>query len=264
MTEVFKKITLDLLRKTNVRLVFARENDIGSRNLAITLTAGGVAYVPESGSSAALNFKRSDEVCGAVAASVLRNGDILVQLPQIVLGAPGETVCSVSIFDSKKNKLTSSDFYLDVAEEFYSGENLDTEPDYSLLQSVFAEMAKISDAEQYRVESEAFRMSNEKQRIIAEVKREEQLAKNLGVCGSVTLLASEWDKDCALTLNLPELGGHDMVQFSPDTKADRAVMTNYRIFVEPDTAGNQVRFVADAKPVSNIDLRYFITKGRAV
>ena len=93
MTEIYKKITVDVSRKSNVRLIFAKQNDIGSRNLLITLTDGGQKYIPEKGNSAAMNFKRGDDMRGAVVATVTDSGEILVELPQIVLTVPGETVC---------------------------------------------------------------------------------------------------------------------------------------------------------------------------
>lgn len=264
MTEVYKRITVDLSRRSNVRLIFASQNDIGARNLMITLTDGGINYIPSNDCSATLNFKRSDEVCGAVAASILRTGDIVVEIPQIALAAPGITVCSVSLFDSEKNKLTSSDFSLDIGEEFYSGETIEDNPDYSLLQSLFAKMAEYATAESARAAAEETRKQNEDSRAMAEKVRDKKITANLGFGGSLKLSASAWDSDFSQTVTVPYIGDDDLVQFQPATRVDRAVMTNYRIFVEPDVSGGKARFVADAKPISDIALKYFITKGRAV
>lgn len=264
MTEVYKRITVDLSRRSNVRLIFARQNDIGARNLLITLTDGGISYTPANDCSAALNFKRSDEVCGAVAASILRTGDIVVEIPQIALAVPGETLCSVSLFDSEKNKLTSSDFCLDVSEEYYSGDTVEDDPDYSLLQSLFAKIAEYAAVESGRVEAEEVRQKNEESRVLAEKVRDKKITANLGFGGGLKLSASAWDTDCCQAITVPYIGEHDMVQFCPATLSDRAVMTNYRIFVEPDVSGGQAKFVADAIPLTDISLNYFITKGRAV
>ncbi len=264
MLEIYKKITVDLSRKSNVRLIFARQNDVGSRNLMITLTDGGSVYVPDKDSSATLNFKRSDDVRGAVAASIMRNGDVLVEVPALALGAVGETVCSVSLFDPEKNKLTSSDFILDVCEEFYSGEALDDEPDYTLLQSVFAEMAKYAGEESKRAEAEAKRKANEAERDEAEKRREEKLIENLGVGGEAVLLKDGWNSDFLQRVTVSELEPYDLIQFYPETKLDRDIMTNYKIFVDPNVVGNRVRFLSGATPTTDIRLKYFITKGRAV
>ncbi len=264
MLEIYKKITVDLSRKSNVRLIFARQNDVGSRNLMITLTDGGSVYVPDKDSSATLNFKRSDDVRGAVAASIMRNGDVLVEVPALALGAVGETVCSVSLFDPQKNKLTSSDFILEVCEEFYSGEALDDEPDYTLLQSVFAEMAEYAGVESERVEAENIRQENEEKRILAENIRDKKLTNNLGFGGSLRLPANGWDSDFCQKVVATFMGADDMIQLFPATRADRAVMTNYRVFVEPEVSGYIIKFVADAKPAADINLKYFVTKGRAV
>lgn len=263
MKETYKKITVDLSRKSNSRLIFARQNDVGARNLLIALTNGGASYLPETDNSVSLNFKRSDGVSGAVAAMIGRLGEIIVTIPQIALGAVGETVCSVSLYDSKNNKLTSSDFYIDVTEEYYSGENIEDSPEYSLLQSVFTEVAKINTAEENRVAAENVRASNEKSRIAAEAKRDEQLVKNLGFGGTCTVQAGKWVGK-AQKVSVPDLGEDDLIIFYPMTRADRGIIANCGVFIEPQVSGGEIRFTVAEEPSLDLTLSYFITKGRAV
>ena len=279
MKEVYKKITVDLSRKSNVRLIFARQNDLGSRNLLIMLTDGGSKYMPASGSTAALNFKRSDDLRGAIAGTIMNTGEVLVELTQIVLGVPGETVCSVSVFDKDANKLTSSDFCLDVGEEFYSGDTIDQEPDYSLLQSVFGEMARYTAAESERVRAEAKREANEIQRSLAETGREmarvtfeEKVDAKLeqqdarisswrGDSGIVTLVSSKWKATREQTVTLPDLSEDDLVIFYPATADDREYCGYYGVFVSPESYGNSFIATARAIPAGDISLRYYVIRG---
>ena len=77
MKEICKKISVDMSRKSGTRLIFTRQNDVGARKLLITLTDGGAPYIPEYDCSVSFNFKRSDMVAGAVAASVVAIAPII-------------------------------------------------------------------------------------------------------------------------------------------------------------------------------------------
>ena len=98
----------------------------------------------------------------------------------------------------------------------------------------------------------------------AELKRDKKITENLGRGGNAILLKARWSSDYKQEIIVSELGENDLIEFYPATKADRAVMANYRIFLEPDSVGGKCIFVADAKPTADITMKYFITKGRAV
>ena len=164
MTEVFKNLTVDLSRKGGTRPIFAVEKDTGSRKLKIKITDDGSPYKLEVGTVAILNYKRSDGVSGALLAGLEEN-EVLVALTSTVLGVPGQVICSVSLSDQNKNKITSSEFCLDVSEELYSGEELDEEPEYGLLLDTFARLSEIE-------KEESVRVTAEKARETAEIERE--------------------------------------------------------------------------------------------
>ena len=262
MKEICKKISVDMSRKSGTRLIFTRQNDVGARKLLITLTDGGAPYIPEYDCSVSFNFKRSDMVAGAVAASVAEDGTVIVILPQVALGVTGETVCSVSVYDSEKNRLTSSDFYLEVAEELYSGENVDDQPDYSLLQSLFTEVAKFSKAEASRGLAEREREANEKARVDADALRDEKILANLGRGGSIILSKSGWSGNLSQSVYIDGLGKNDLVTLNPETRLDREIIASYGLFASCESVNGNVEFTAEAKPIADVKLKYFITKGR--
>ena len=153
MTEVLKKLTVDLSRKGGPRPIFAVENDTGARKLNIKITDDGSPYKLDVGTVAILNYKRADGVSGAVLAEIEDDG-VLVTLNSLILGAPGQVICSVSLTDEDKNKITGSEFCLDVGEELYSGETLDTAPEYGLLLDTLSRLSEIEKAESARVIAE--------------------------------------------------------------------------------------------------------------
>ena len=65
MTRIIRKITLDLARRGNVRLIFARQNDMNSRTVSIQLTDGGAPYFVDKACVAIVNVVRPDGLIGA-------------------------------------------------------------------------------------------------------------------------------------------------------------------------------------------------------
>ena len=166
MKEITKCITLDLQRRGNTRMIFARQNDMLSRQIRIALTAGGVSYPVPKDTVALLNILRADGESAAFAAEITDDGEIEITLSLWMLSSAGETRCSVSLIDSDGRTLTSEDFTLDVLETLYEGSDVMTDENYSLFTALMADMAEIKLAELERV-------AEENSRILAEKKREE-------------------------------------------------------------------------------------------
>ena len=293
MTEVYRKITVDLSRRSGTRVVFARQNDIGCRNLLIKVTDDGAPYKIESNNAVSLVYKRPDEAAGAIDATVLEDGTVLVEIAQVILRCVGEVACSVSIFDGSGNKITSSDFYIDVTESYYSGENLDDDPEYDLLHSLFTKISGYQAAENLRADGEEERAAAEREREEAEEKRmaaelareeaekgrqavresfetevEERLSAQdarisgrFGDVGSATLRSNGW-VGLKQTLTVAGLGEDDLVVFYPETEADREYMGLYGVFIYPNSLGDHFTVSAKGMPMADISLRYYIIRGR--
>ena len=254
MKGVSKSLTVDLSRKGGVRPIFAVENDTGSRKLTIKITDDGSPYALEEGTAVIMNYKRADGVSGALLAENL--GDrVEVTLTPLVLGAKGIAVCSISLFDEHKNKITSSEFCIDVSEQLYSGEELDDAPEYGLLEDVLSRLADIES-------NETARCSAEEEREAAERIREERISGRLGVSCSVTLSKSKWSAANAQTITIAELCDDDMVIFYPSTADDREYCGYYGVFVSPDSVGGAFTVTARAKPADDIALKYYVVRGK--
>ena len=124
MTGITRKITLDLARRGNVRLIFARQNDMNSRTVSIYLTNGGAPYFVDKDAVAIVNVVRPDGLIGAFNGDIEDDGSISITLGAWTLGVKGEVKCSVSLFFEEEGKLTSADFYLDVEEAIDIGDGI--------------------------------------------------------------------------------------------------------------------------------------------
>ncbi len=171
MTEIVKNITVDLARRGNVRLIFARQEDLNSRKLRITLTNGGRPYPVEAGTQAIVTIMRADQTCNAFPATVNDVGEVEFVLGMWALAVAGEARCAVALIDTDGKKLTSADFMLDILDTLYSGEEIAGDSGYSLLTSLLADVAEFKVVENERAIAEGTRVSAEEDRVSAEAQR---------------------------------------------------------------------------------------------
>ena len=127
MEKVTRNITLDLSRKSNVRLVFATQLDRDARRLCITLTDDGKPYFVKRNLAATVNFTRPDGRTGAYLASICDDGTVEYNIDKAVLQIAGQTRCSLSLSGEDGEKLTSSPFVIDVVEALYDGSGVSEE-----------------------------------------------------------------------------------------------------------------------------------------
>ena len=171
MTEIIKTITVDLARQGNTRLIFARQNDSKSRRLRIQLTDNGTVYPVPDGAAVTVSFLRPDGQSEAFMADVAENGCVEITLSCWALAVSGSVRCAVSLFADGDKKLTSSDFYLDVIDELYAGDDVSEDASYSLLTGLLAKVAEAETAELAREKAETARVEAEAERIEAEADR---------------------------------------------------------------------------------------------
>ena len=172
MTEITRKITVDLARRGNVRLIFARQNDFNSRKIVINLTNAGVPFWVEKANVVLVNFVRPNGESAAFYGDVNDDGSVSIILGTWQLAVVGEVKCSVSIFSGEDQKLTSADFYLDVETALYVGDEINTDENYPALVGIMSEISKIKSVEQLRVEAENNRKNAEISRESFEAQRQ--------------------------------------------------------------------------------------------
>lgn len=168
MKEITRTVTVDLARQSNTRLVFTRQNDMNSRRLCIILTDGGKPYIVPKECVAVMKFRRADGTASAFYAEVGDDGCVYFTLNKWALEIVGQTRCSVALYGEDEMLLSSADFYLDVVESLYLGDNISSDEGYSLLTSLLSEVSGYKAAELAREEAEEERIAEEEVRAQSE------------------------------------------------------------------------------------------------
>ena len=81
-----------------------------------------------------------------------------------------------------------------------------------------------------------------------------------GAGGTATIYAAQWSSN-TYTLSINDLGDNDAIFICPSTAADKLLMEDAEIFVNPVTNGHNVTITAETTPSSDISINYFITRG---
>ena len=171
MTGVTRKITLDLSRKSRVRIVFASQNDLNSRRLSIRLTDDGKPYFVTKDVMVTFHFLRPDGNTGAFLMDVCDDGSVEYTLDKEVICDVGTVECSVCITDAGQARLTSSSFFIEVDRALYSGAGLSESENRDLLSDLISTYVQIQNQETARNEAEALRIMAETGRSEAEQTR---------------------------------------------------------------------------------------------
>lgn len=164
MIEVKKKIRIDMLRKSQTRIVFATQNDVGFRRVEATVTNDGKPIAFDSPVVAHANFLRPDGESGAVLCNVKGEGIVGFTIPLWALSVVGEVKCSISLFGEENSRVTSPAFSIDVEAELYSGEDVFEDEDYPLITSLMSTLAGYTADEEKRKAAEEEREAAELER----------------------------------------------------------------------------------------------------
>ena len=291
MTNITKNITVDLSRKSNTRVVFARQNDRGSRTLNITLTDGGAPYTVPEGTLVVVNVLRPDGANASFRAALNGEGGVTYTLGLWTLTHEGTVRCSVSLYGENDRKLTSSDFFVDVLDAIYKDSDFTSDVDESIMTTLFSSVATLEgkhdasvatleakieaseSAVNMRLNSKASELSaaigeleGDFAGLEGEVARtagalEQRVNALYGASGEVTLLPSDWSADHTLTLIIGALGQRDMILFEPASATDRDLISDYEVFVSAKATAGRVNVSARSKPNEAISLCYFIVRG---
>ena len=181
MIEVTKQIKVDLVRRSQSRLVFATQNDVGSRRIVVTVTDDGRPVEFDSGMTACAIFLRPDGASAATLCELGEGGTVAFTIPLWALCVVGEVKCSISLFGDGESKLTSSQFSLDVERELYNGNDIIEDEDYPLMTSLMSDIAGL-------VAEEEERQKAENERKLAEQAREDKMKL---ICDHGVVIVSE-------------------------------------------------------------------------
>ena len=165
MEQVVRRISLDLSRRANKRYFYGNKTEFNSRVFIISFCDDGVPYFVDQKANAIVNVLRSDGKSWSYLSEITEDGCVYFAATLWCFEAPGETKFTVTLYNSKM-RITSSPFYIDVADDLAGTQHTDEVAENATLFQQAMENFALTN------ENETERQQNEKERIEMEIARE--------------------------------------------------------------------------------------------
>ena len=110
--EVTKTLAADLLRPNTGKTILAKQQDVDTRRLKITVTQDGVPFVVPTGTLAQINIRRADGKRATFSAQITTEGCVSAVLPLWALKDPGILICDLSLVAEGNARLSTSHFFI--------------------------------------------------------------------------------------------------------------------------------------------------------
>ncbi len=194
MEKIVKELILDVMRDNNDSTVCAKQNDVDSRFIKVSITADRhpVEFSPHS--TVMINACRPDGESGGFVGEINPDGSVTVPITPWMLKVSGAVKCDVSIFDGTE-KLTTMPFYVNVEECLYDGKEIENSEEYGVLASLMTEVQEIRTEESARLEAEISRTEAEEVRAFSENGREN--AETVRETNEAARIRAEENRDSA-------------------------------------------------------------------
>ena len=167
MLNIRKQIALDFQRRNNVRIVYATQCDMNTRELVINVFNDGDLYpiFPNSGVIAAINVLRPDGKSSSFPAEITGVGEVTYMMTAWPVGVAGEVKMSLALYSKTGDRISTDPFTLYVAEGLYLGSQIEEdEENQTAFANLMAKLADFSLMEDVRVANEDTRKANEIER----------------------------------------------------------------------------------------------------
>lgn len=173
MTQITRELKVDVARINDFQAVFAKQADLNSRFLKVTLTdEGNPIFVPQDSTVLINAFRHTDNASNSFLGTVNEDGTVTLPLTAWILEKDGRVSCDISIIDSNYRRLTTTLFTLNVERTACSDDDISQDEHYPIIIQILSELADINSQEAARREAEAQRQAAELQRIAAEEARQ--------------------------------------------------------------------------------------------
>lgn len=138
MIKIIKELNIDVTKPNVFQAVVAKQYDMNSRFLKVTLTdCGSVVQIPYSDNiKAVISAERVDGQSKGFDGEVNEDGTVTVPLHSWMLELEGLVKCDISVIETTEDnnkKLTTTSFDLMVEKAAYGGEDVTTDPQYDVL-----------------------------------------------------------------------------------------------------------------------------------
>ncbi len=187
MAESNVNLLLDTVRKNQVRIIYAVQNDYNARYITAKILNDGLPVAVSSTDAISINAERLDGEKKAFSGKVNADGTVKIPVTQWMAEFEGDVICSVSIVGTDK-RLTTTNFCINVEHSVWDGTSepsADNPNKDVILEIIASENVRIANentrianenarktAENTRSTNETTRMTNEDARVVAEIGRE--------------------------------------------------------------------------------------------
>ncbi len=131
--KIVNKINIDVSKENNIKDLIAKQNDIDSRSLTVTIEDNGKKLTVDRNATVIINARRADGSFGSFAGSVCKNGTASVPLTPWMLEISGKLICDISVINTDSSRLTTTSFSIDVEEASNPGCEISDNEKYDIL-----------------------------------------------------------------------------------------------------------------------------------
>lgn len=142
MAQITKDLIIDVAKKNLRQAIVAKQNDINSRFLRVTLCNEGDKIEVPSNATVLINAERADGESNAFSGTVNADGTATVPITAWMLKLDDVVKCSISIFDTDDEKLTSTSFSIDVEASEYDGDEVTEDDNCDILTNLISDCSE--------------------------------------------------------------------------------------------------------------------------
>lgn len=133
MAQITKEIVVDVAKQNIFQAIVAKQHDVNSRFLKVTLCNEGTKIEVPSSATVIINAERANNTSKAFAGTVNSDGTVTVPLTSWMLELDDVVRCSVSIIGADDQKLTSTSFAIYVEAAEYAGTDISEDENFDIL-----------------------------------------------------------------------------------------------------------------------------------
>lgn len=139
MAKIYQELKLDVLKANNAIRIQAKQNDVDSRYLKVTVTEDGKPIDMSGFTSVQINVKRDDGENEAFAGEIAE-GVVIVPIPSWALEVAGYASCDISMLNGEGEILTTLSFRLYVEKSNYKREITEDSPNYTAFEQALIDI----------------------------------------------------------------------------------------------------------------------------
>ena len=143
MSQITKSITVDTSEKNATSAIVAKQHDVGSRFLRITVCNEKTKLNVPMGATVLINAERADGESAAFACTVNEDGTVTAPLTGWMLALDDTVRCSISMIGEDGERLSSTTFLVAVESAEYAGDDIEDKEELDILCKLIGECADL-------------------------------------------------------------------------------------------------------------------------